>query len=175
MPSFRPHRIPSPPAAAPALAVIGLVLVSWALPFPLTSFALSPSAPVWRRLVFHFASGNVFHAFACCWCLALLVFYYRVPLRHLAAAYLIACLCPLALTGGRPVVGLSAFCFALIGLTTVRVIRKRLWIGYAFAIVLLGFFLPAVAAAVHLYALVSGMILGYALKSLHRFFNFRHL
>lgn len=173
MTSFRPSRIATPPAAAPALVIACVSLVSWALPFPLTAFALSPSAPVWHRLVFHFVSGNVFHALACVWCLALLVFYYRVPLRHLLAAYAIACLCPLALTGGRPVVGLSALCFALIGLTTVRVIRKRLWLGYSFAIVCLGFFLPSIAAAVHLYALVTGLVLGYFLKSLHSFFNFR--
>jgi len=105
---------------------------------------------------------NLLHAFCNAWCLISLVFLYDLPWWKLALAFFIAISIPplpLLLTS-TPIVGMSGACFALMGLVVPIVRSKVMLLGWINLFLALGFLFPNVAAWVHVYCFVVGLLAG---------------
>ncbi len=148
--------------------------------------ALTTHCSVEARLCYHFFHANIFHAFCNVWCLLALTFYYNVEDWELLLAWLIACSVPVDLFNGialasspskiegaggsmidyafcimhgafeKPVVGFSGICFALMGIVFYKVARKRYYLAWIIPVIAVGFFIPRMAATVHLYCFLVG-------------------
>lgn len=124
------------------------------LPFETTGLCEGCSIPA--RLSYSFFHANIFHALLNAWCLLSIVFYFRVNLIHLLAAYVVAILAPAT----APTVGLSAVCYALMGMIFPQVQRKLYYTSYILAFILLGLFLGGTNVYIHIYSYIAGLLVG---------------
>lgn len=164
-----------------ALLIAGLILLLSLVYVPDWGVVgICPGASLLPRLGYSFFHTSILHASLNAWCLLSIVFLHEVSWRRLAAAYLIAVCVPdfiLNLPDIRhllsdntslltthysllPTVGLSALCFALLGLIAFNVGRK-LYYQFCMAIyILLGFLFPFVNGWIHLYSYLAGLFVG---------------
>ena len=139
---------------------VAAVLLSF-LDCDLRSVGVSTSSGVTQRLIYHFFHANVFHALANAWCLISIARFYDITVRDIIIAYIIAVAVPPVVLSEQPTVGLSAFCFALMGIYAPRVARKAYYHKWMAVFIAAGFILPAVNALIHLYAYLAGVAAGY--------------
>lgn len=124
---------------------------------PVQDIALYAGTPIWHRFSYLFFHANIFHCTLNAWVLIQLVRTYRTPLWELATAFLIAFSLPAFCLNGQ-IVGASGAIFALAGITTYRVLRKRFYLACMLSAVLFGFLIPGVAGLVHLYCFTVGLL-----------------
>ncbi len=136
---------------------------------------LEPHCSVTARMAYHFFHANFFHALCNIWCLLALAFYYDIEDWELLLAYIIAAtipswaLSPLhSLLSPVKAVGFSGICFALMGIVFHKVARKRYYLSWIIPIVAVGFFIPGMAAGVHLYCFTIGIIVSLVLYCIAR-------
>lgn len=110
------------------------------------------------RWCYHFFHANFFHALCNVWCLLAIAFYYNIEDYELLLAYIIACAVPSVAMTSQPTVGASGICFALMGIVLYKVARKRYYLSWIVPIVAVGFIIPGMAAGVHLYCFITGLI-----------------
>lgn len=130
------------------------------------AWAVSPSSRPVSRMTYHFFHANIFHALTNVWCLLSLTFFYDITMRDIIIAYIIASLYPAGYISQwmawtlLPTVGLSALCFALMGLLFWRIHRKAYYSFFVFAIMAVGAAFPAVNTVIHLYSYLAGLFVG---------------
>lgn len=144
--------------------------------FDLAKVAIGRDCTVLVRLVYSFFHASMLHTFVNCWCLLTVVFIYDVSLTYLALAYLIAVTYPVSLFahlhGDVPTVGLSAVCFALIGMVSFQTRRKALFHTWVLSFIAIGFAIPLMCSAcgldiarpnnwLHLYSYTAGLMVGF--------------
>lgn len=130
--------------------------------------ALTTHCSVEARLCYHFFHANIFHAFCNVWCLLALVFYYNVDGLELLLSYAIATTVPSVALSTQPTVGASGICFALMGIVFYKVARKRYYLAWIIPVIAVGFFIPRMAATVHLYCFLVGLIVGVSVVNVLR-------
>lgn len=126
-------------------------------------YGIYSDCPVGNRMLFSFFHANIFHAAVNAWALISIVFNYNISIGKLTAAYTIAVLFPTSLFPAYsfiPTLGLSAVCFALMGISFYQVYRKVYYLLWCFFFIGFGFVLPNINAAIHLYSYVAGLIVG---------------
>nr|DAR09704.1 MAG TPA: Rhomboid family [Caudoviricetes sp.] len=152
-----------------SLALALLTLTFYWIPIPHSSIGIYTDAPWWGRWCYSFFHTSIIHWLLNSWCLLSLAFYMEVSIRQLIYSYIIASLFPVAtlyelfdahiLT--TPTMGLSGACYALIGMVTPQVARKRewfTWIAIGFAVSCM---FPLINQFVHLWGFIVGLIAGY--------------
>lgn len=126
---------------------------------------LKPGCGITGHLCYHFFHANFFHALCNVWCLLALAFYYDIEDWELLLAWLIACSVPSVAMASQPTVGASGVCFALMGIVFYKVARKRYYLSWIIPIVAIGFFIPAMAATLHLYCFTLGITVSLVLQA----------
>ena len=126
---------------------------------------LQPGCGITGHLCYHFFHANFFHALCNVWCLLALAFYYDIEDWELLLAWLIACSVPSVAMPSQPTVGASGVCFALMGIVFYKVARKRYYLSWIIPIVAIGFFIPAMAATLHLYCFTLGITVSLVLQA----------
>lgn len=134
---------------------------------------LQPGCGITGHLCYHFFHANVFHALCNVWCLLALAFYYDIEDWELLLAFLIAATIPLGMISSafcilhsafeNPIVGFSGVCFALMGIVYHKVARKRYYLSWIIPIVVLGFIIPGMAAMLHCYCFIVGIMVSLVL------------
>ena len=152
--------------------------------FAIETIALSPDCSLLARLAYSFFHASILHAVINCWCLLTIVFIYDVPLCYLAIAYAIAATFPTCLStvpSAFPLgltVGLSAVCFALMGMVSFQTKRKAYFHTWVLSLILVGFTLPYICfvcgytiatpnSILHLYSYVAGLMVGFLNSPAH--------
>lgn len=123
---------------------------------------LQPGCGITGHLCYHFFHANFFHALCNVWCLLALAFYYDIEDWELLLAFIIATSVPSVAMPSQPTVGASGIAFALMGIVFYKVARKRYYLTWIIAMVAIGFLIPAMAAAVHLYCFSLGIAIAFA-------------
>jgi len=134
-------------------AVVALLLLS--LLGPVVSL---DSAHLLHAPVYHFFHANILHAGINLYVLWQIVKILQPSRGRLATAYAVATFIPPVLLG-TPVVGLSGFIYALLGLCTPLVARKRYYVFYIVFFIVLQVFLPSIAWHIHLYTFSLALLL----------------
>ena len=121
------------------------------LPVNLHSVGISPHCGVMPRLAYSFFHANLIHAAINSWCILSIVFIYDVGIWYFILAYLIAATYPIdtlttVFCGSPadilPTVGLSAVCFALLGMVSWQTKRKAYYHSWMVSLLLAGFAIP---------------------------------
>lgn len=165
--------------------VLTVVITSLSIICSLNGYAvdkvgIGKDTSVIARFAYSFFHASVVHALLNCWCLLSVVFIYNIPLSYIAIAYFIAVtypagtLCELVGSGGAPVptVGLSAVCFALLGMAAFQVRRKLYFQVWVLSFIAMGFVLPSLCVLcgldvaspdniLHIYCYVAGLFVGF--------------
>lgn len=151
------------------LALALLTLILYWIPIPHSSIGIYTDAPWWGRWTYSLFHASIFHWLVNCWCLLSLVFYIEVSIRQLIYSYIIASLFPVAtlyvlfdahiLT--TPTMGLSGVCYALIGMVTPQVARKREWLTWLAVGFAVSCIFPLINQFVHLWGFILGLGIGY--------------
>lgn len=112
--------------------------------YPVTGFGICRGSTILARLLYSFFHASFIHALLNCWSLLAVVFCFDVSLSILLLAYLIAATFPVdtlssyVFIAGEPTVGLSALCFALVGMVSLQVDGIRRYILCVLAYIFLG-------------------------------------
>lgn len=114
-----------------------------------------------QRLGYSFFHASILHALINAWCFISILFIYDVTWWRIAVAYFIAVAAPDVVLSSTPTVGLSAVCFALLGLIAFMVNRKIYYNGCMALYIALGFLFPFVNGWLHLYSYVAGLFVGF--------------
>lgn len=114
-----------------------------------------------QRLVYSFFHASFVHAAVNAWCFVSILFIYEVLWWRLITAYMIAVAAPDIVLSITPTVGLSAVCFALLGMIAFQVKRKLYYNGYMALYIAIGFLFPHVNGWLHLYSYVAGLLVGF--------------
>jgi membrane associated rhomboid family serine protease len=135
---------------------------------------LQPGCGITGHLCYHFFHANVFHALINVWCLLVLAFYYDIEDWELLLAWLIATTVPswcLSLNTydlTLKAIGFSGICFALMGIVFYKVARKRYYLSWIIPMVAVGFLIPGMAAGVHLWCFVVGIMVSLVIMYVKR-------
>lgn len=148
--------------------------------FDIAVVGICRDAGILARLSYSFFHASLIHAIINCWCLLSVVFVYNVPLSHLVIAYIIAVTYPADTLCGAcgewvaavPTVGLSAVCFALLGMVAFKVRRKLYFQTWIITFIAISFILPHLCSLyglsvaspnniLHIYSYVAGLIVGF--------------
>lgn len=139
---------------AAALAVGCGSLILCLVGVPPEHFAMYAGCPWQNRLLWHFFHANIFHCILNVWVLLQFAFMTPCSLWRMLWCYAFAC----TAWSQQPVVGLSGVLMALMGSYTFQVRRRLYWISYCAAFIALGFFIGRVAAWVHLWCFMGGLV-----------------
>lgn len=151
--------VPSEKTQAASLVLTLITLCLLLCPIDIQLWGISRGCGLWQRLVYPFLHGSLLHCALNCWCLLSIVFFRRIPLWQLIAAYLIAITYPADLLGVQTAtVGLSGVCFALLGIISLASIRCWLNIIAIGTFICVGFLLPNINASLHLYCYLAGLL-----------------
>lgn len=146
-----------------ALFLAGLILLLSLVYVPDWSVVgVFRGASLLSRLGYSFFHVSILHASLNAWCFLSIIFLYEVSWRQLLMAYLIAVCVPEFILSPSlcPTVGLSAVCFALLGLNAFSV-RQKLYYHFCMALyILLGFLFPFINGWLHLYGYIAGLLVG---------------
>lgn len=146
--------------------------------YPVGGFGICKGSSILARLLYPFFHASFIHALLNCWSLLAIVFYFDVSVRLILLAYLIAATFPVdtvssyVFISDEPTVGLSALCFALVGMVALQVEGKRLYnlcvIAYIFFGVcvhyfgsLFGFDMAMPNFVIHLYCYLFGLFIAF--------------
>ena len=146
----------------------------------LQQVGIAEGATLPARLAYSFFHASLTHTLINCWCLLSVVFVYDVSAAYLVIAYIIAVTYPIdtisticcAVNATTPTVGLSAVCFALLGMVSFQSARKlffHVWIlSFFVATTLLayicsvcGYTIAAPNNTLHIYCYVVGLMVGF--------------
>ena len=149
----------------------------------LAHIGIAKDAMLWQRLAYPFFHASLAHTLINCWCLLSIVFMYDVSAAYLIIAYLIAVTYPVNtvcsfqylifnVQYSIPTVGLSAVCFALLGMVSFQAKRKlffHFWILSFFALSEItarllsayGYDITPPNNTLHLYSYVVGLMVGF--------------
>ena len=116
------------------------------------------SAHLLHAPFYHFFHANLLHAGINLYVLYQIVKILRPSGGRLFMAYVIATFIPPVLLA-VPVVGLSGCIYALLGLCTPLVARKRYYVFYIVFFIFLQALLPAIAWHIHLYTFLVALLL----------------
>ncbi len=152
-----------------SLAIALLTFVLYLLPIPHDSVGIYNAGPWWGRWTYSLFHASIFHWLVNCWCLLSLVFYMGVTARQLLTSYIIASLFPVATLYGLcgahiltlPTTGLSGVCYALIGMVTPQVARKREWLTWLAVGFAVSCIFPLINQFVHIWGFIVGLGIGY--------------
>ena len=136
-------------AASIGVAVVALAIVP-------VRIGAAAGASLAERLAHPLCHANIFHALANTWCLVSVAHHYRPSVWELLGSYAIAVSVPSFVLSDTPTLGLSGACFALLGMMVRKVQRRLYYNAWALAFVAIGFLIPAVNAALHLWCLAVG-------------------
>ena len=101
------------------------LFVSWTS-FNLSMVGICKDCSILARIAYSFFHASIPHAIINCWCILSIVFIYNTSLTELFTSYMIAATYPVNticyvcgnyIAATTPTVGLSAICFALLGMT----------------------------------------------------------
>lgn len=112
------------------------------------------------RLAYSFFHASFIHAAINSWCFISIIFLYDISWWHILIAYIIAVFVPDCLLFTTPTVGLSALCFALLGMIMFKV-KRKLYYNLCLAVyIAAGFIAPGVNGWIHLYSYMAGLLVG---------------
>lgn len=142
--------------------IVGYILLSALIYVPdWSAVGVSPGCNILQRLGYSFFHASLIHAAINAWCLISILFLYDVAWWHIVMAYLIATIAPDVVLSSTPTVGLSAVCFALLGMIAYQV-KRKLYYNCCMAIyIALGFLFPLVNGWLHLYCYAAGLFVGF--------------
>lgn len=153
----------------------------------LSDVGICKDCTILARFAYSFFHASIIHTLVNCWCLLSIVFIYDVSLWYMAIAYAIAVTFPVTTLSATvphasaweiPTVGLSAVCFALLGMIAFQVQRKVLYHSWVLSFIVIGFILPPLCSAcgysiatpnniLHLYCYVVGLMVGFLNSPAH--------
>lgn len=119
---------------------------------------LCVGAPSFVRLTYHFFHASIIHAVLNAWCLLSIIFLYKVSWSDILIAYVIAAIAPPFVLTALPTVGMSAVCYALLGLMVFKTRSPLRFTLLLIPYLIIGFFIPVVNAWLHLYSFVAGLM-----------------
>ena len=121
--------------------------------------AITVHSNIQARLCYSFFHVSCFHALLNAWCLLSIIFIHNISPSRLCLAYAIAVCAPDIVLSETPTIGLSALCFALLGIISLQV-RDRLYFNICIALYIgVALLSPGVNAWLHLYAYLTGVSL----------------
>lgn len=121
---------------------------------------LCKDSGILQRIVYSFFHVSVTHALLNSWCLVSIVFIHDISWKNLITAYVIAVSAPTFVLSITPTVGLSAVCFALLGIISIKA-RQKLYYNICISVyIILGLLLPGVNGWLHLYSYMAGLLVG---------------
>ncbi len=143
------------------IVIAALILIEASI-FSPVSFGLSlhHGSSIAARFLYPLLHASFFHALVNAWCMLSIIFFYPVSWQNIGAAWIISAMAPPFTISDIPTIGLSAICFALLGMLVFKVAHKWLFIFYIAPYLLLGFFIPYINAALHLFAFCAGAFAG---------------
>lgn len=169
--------------AALVLTVIIIAIRIFGCDVAALDVAICEDASVPARLLYSFFHASLVHALVNCWCLLSIVFIYDVSLNYLIIAYIIAATYPVDTIGfftlhsslftpTAPTVGLSAMCFALLGMVFFQVRRKLYFTAWLLSFIAVGYTLPTLCSLIgisvaspnniiHIYSYMAGLFVGF--------------
>jgi membrane associated rhomboid family serine protease len=124
------------------------------------SMGVTSTPTIATRLVYPFLHANIFHALINCWCWYTIVKMYDTSWMRMLIAYIGAVCVPTFALSTTPTIGLSAFCFILLGATTFDVARKWYYTHWMLFYILVGFLIPNINGMIHLYGYIFGLLIG---------------
>ena len=166
-------------ALVAGVAVMCLAVAARVWSLPLWGMGIRADAPLWARLAHPFVHGGVLHALVNVYVLWQLVFFWPVRLRHLLAAYAVACSCPAAVAlwgGGAGVsaVGLSGVLHVLLGMLMPHVRCRRRFLSALLLWSCVGWWSGCVAVGLHLWCFACGLLWVSAVSCLSTASTLRH-
>ena len=141
------------------LAVI-IILLSLCYAPDWSISGLRRGSAIQDRLSYSFLHASFLHAAINSWCFLSIIFRYDIKWWHLAIAYIIALAVPNCILFTIPTVGLSALCFALLGMIMFKVKRKSYYNICLSIYIAAGFIAPGVNGWIHLYSYMAGLLVG---------------
>lgn len=144
-----------------SLFIAGFILMTAIIFIPdIDAVSLHRGCSVAARVLYPLFHASFLHAALNAWCLLSIVFIYSISWQNIGVAYLISALAPSFILTDTPTIGLSAVCFALLGMLIFKVARRRYYLLCLAPYLVLGFLIPYINGAVHLYAFVAGAFVG---------------
>lgn len=122
---------------------------------------VSKGCDILQRIGYSVFHASFIHAAVNAWCFVSILFLYDVSWWKMSLAYVIAVAVPDCVLSTTPTVGLSAVCFALLGMVAFEVKRKLYYNGCMALYIALGFLFPLVNGWLHLYSYVAGLLVGF--------------
>lgn len=122
---------------------------------------VSVGCGILQRLTYSLFHASILHAIINAWCILSILFIYDVKVWQLLFAYFIAVAVPDFALSVTPTVGLSAVCFALLGMIVFQVKRKMYYNACMAAYISVGFIFTQVNGWLHLYSYVAGLFVGF--------------
>lgn len=119
-----------------------------------------PHCTLLQRLSYSFFHASFIHALINIWCFLSVIFLYNLSWHRLLVSYIIAAAAPDFVLPPVPTVGLSALCYALLGLVMFQVKRKLYFNIIVVIYISIGFLFPLVSAWLHLYSYIAGLFVG---------------
>ncbi len=172
-------------AAVLILSVVCIIicLLTPAMGVSLADMGICKGCSLTARFAYSFFHASVPHALINCWCLLSIAFIYRISFGYLIAAYTIAVTYPVNaiyalqcsifnVQCSTPTIGLSAVCFALMGMVSFQSRRKLYYHFFILSFILFGCIVSHLASSVcgydiatpnnllHIYCYVCGIIIG---------------
>lgn len=147
-------------AKTASLVLSALIL----LLLPFEAKGIYSGASIIDRCLYPLFHVNIFHALINLWCLLSIVFHLRVNLVQMLLCYCIAVMYPVdtlsSLTGvTAPTIGLSGFCYALVGMTFYQFGNKLTYVIATAIVFLIGHFMGASNNILHIYAFAAGLLI----------------
>jgi membrane associated rhomboid family serine protease len=162
-------------------ACIIICLLTPVIGVGLTNMGICSGCSLTARFAYSFFHASVPHALINCWCLLSIAFIYRISFGYLIAAYTIAVTYPVNaiyalqcsifnVQCSTPTIGLSAVCFALMGMVSFQSQRRLYFHAWVLSFIgvsaLLAAFLQELTSIappnnlLHIYCYVCGIIIG---------------
>lgn len=151
--------------ASLVIVFVALALLVLPLDVRLGAGLTSGDAATWRRLGYMWLHVGVVHALLNVWCLLSVVFLFRVGVGMLLLAVGIAVSVPCFALADIPTLGLSGVCYALLGMVSWQVARKRRWHLWVVSFIVAGLLIPGVAVGVHVWCYAAGVVAGVLVNS----------
>ena len=143
------------------LVIAAVIIALSVIPIDITPWAFSAHSPVYTRFSYHIFHASTVHALINAWCIISVCVMYRVKKSRLIPALIIAAIAPdFVISGHTAIVGLSAICFALIGIVLTENRRPLTSHIRVLFFIALGLPFSSVCVALHLYAFIGGIIYG---------------
>lgn len=152
-------------AKTTALILTILLPLIHLLPIDPHCIGLYEGSPAFAGFSYQFFHASWPHLLINVWCLLSLVFTYDLSMWNLFWAYLIsAAISIVPIHCAVPTIGLSGFCFALIGIAGFSVRNKLLYHTWTIATILIGLLFSGVNAPLHLFCYLAGLFVGWLNK-----------